>query len=332
MLTESKKWLASHLEKLRHPFTPVIPEPEPTSPELQIDDTTRSRRWTLLTATRPRQDSVSHEVFLPLTSVTASAFDTTLQSLRHLGMTALFTLHVDIRCGIIHMLTKTMTGPEASLPTIRASEPATPSTNLSANWWHIFLNPPTAASSTVLQLNSDLIAFDAGISSYLGPEDHWFITSGLARFIDMTFVSCTKYIGAMNDNGALRLQLDVLILQQNLKNIVINPTTADNQAQEEGNETVALPRSAKFLDWFLEGGERALDYAQDEKQAYAMGNIQNPLDEPFTYDELKDLVELSFSEILKGPRGAENREIFMIAKKASAEAMLRLNEIMWDSK
>ena len=148
----------------------------------------------------------------------------------------------------------------------------------------------------------------------------------------MTFVSCTKYIGAMNDNGALRLQLDVLILQQNLKNIVINPTTADNQAQEEGNETVALPRSAKFLDWFLEGGERALDYAQDEKQAYAMGNIQNPLDEPFTYDELKDLVELSFSEILKGPRGAENREIFMIAKKASAEAMLRLNEIMWDSK
>ena len=127
----------------------------------------------------------------------------------------------------------------------------------------------------------------------------------------------------MNDNGALRLQLDVLVLQQNLKNIVLDPTK---------QEVVALPRSAKFLDWFLEGGEKALEYAKDEKQAYNSGGGSSTIDEPFTYDELKDLVQLSFSEILKGPRGAQNREHFMVAKKVSADAMLRLNEIMWDSK
>ena len=54
--------------------------------------------------------------------------------------------------------------------------------------------------------------------------------------------------------------------------------------------------------------------------------------EPFTYDELRILVDLCFSDILKGPRGAENREEFMAAKKASADALLRLNEIMWDSR
>ena len=157
----------------------------------------------------------------------------------------------------------------------------------------------------------------------------------------------------MNDNGALRLQLDVVVLQQNLKNIVIDPrrTTADEDRvvlgsgragdvgegeeeeddHEEEEEIVALPRSVKFLDWFLEGAERALEYAKAEKQAYAQQH-STTIDEPFTYDELKNLVQLSFSEVLKGPRGVENREHFMVTKKASADAMLRLNEIMWDSK
>lgn len=274
---------------------------------------------------KTKRDSVSQPVYLPLNPVTATAFDTTLQSLRSLAGTALFTLHIDIRCGVIHMLTKTMTGPEPQ--PIRDPVPNTPSPDLNVNWWHILLNQPTTASPTVLQLNNDLIAFDTSVSSYLAPEERWFIASGLARLIDRVFVSCTRYIGAMNENGALRLQLDVLVLQQNLKNIIIDPTG------QEPREVVALPRSAKFLDWFLEGAEKALDYAKEEKEAYAEnGNKTAGIDEPLTYDELKGLVELCFSEILRGPRGAENREDFMAAKKASAEAMLRLNEVMWDSK
>ncbi|TQB71753.1 hypothetical protein MPDQ_007260 [Monascus purpureus] len=325
LLHNSMQWLASHLAKLRqNPSTSESSRPPSQSESMHHGP--RSRRWTLITAMRPQRDSFSQPVYLPLNNVTANALDTTLQSLRKLATTALFALHIDIRCGIIHMLTKTMAGPEPQA--IRTSVPATPSPNLNVNWWHILLNQPTAASSTVLQLNSDLIAFDTSISSYLGPEDRWFMTSGLARFVDRVFVACSRYIGAMNDNGALRLQLDVLVLQQNLKNIIIDPTA-------EEPEVVALPRSAKFLEWFLEGADKALDYAKEEKEIYTK-NSQEALalgiDEPFTYDELKELVELCFSEILRGPRGAENREDFMAAKKASADAMLRLNEIMWDSK
>lgn len=195
------------------------------------------------------------------------------------------------------------------------------------------MNQPTAASPSILELNSDLIAFDTNISTYLGATEHWFITSGLARFIDRIFVACTRYIGAMNENGALRLQLDVLVLQQNLKNIIIDPTasTTDPAAQE----VVALPRSAKFLDWFLEGAEKSLDYAKEEKEAFAAQGdkaLAAGNGEPFTYDELRVLVDLCFSEVLRGPRGAENREDFMSGKKASADALLRLNEIMWDAR
>lgn len=306
------------------------------------------RRWTLVgAAMRPRkQDNPNQPIYLPLNPETANAFDTTLQSLRELASNAIFALHVDIRCGVIHMLTRTMAGPNPP-STTRNSKPTTLSPNTSANWWHIIGTQPTAASPSVLELNNDLIAFDTNIAVYLGAAERWFITSGLARFIDRAFVSCTRHIGAMNDNGALRLQLDVLVLQQNLKNIIIITTTNinnnDNQDQppesttpSTTDEPIALPRSAKFLDWFLEGAEKALDYAKDEKDLFATQGTAKGLaagnGEPFTYDELRVLVDLCFSDVLRGPRGTENREDFMAAKKASADALLRLNEVMWDSR
>jgi Xaa-Pro aminopeptidase len=141
----------------------------------------------------------------------------------------------------------------------------------------------------------------------------------------------------MNENGALRLQLDVLVLQQNLKNIIID-TTADsesNPVDPAPQEIVALPRSAKFLDWFLEGAEKSLDYAKEEKEAFAAQGdkaLAAGNGEPFTYEELRVLVDLCFSEMLRGPRGAESREDFMAAKKASADALLHLNEVMWDAR
>ncbi|CAG8422193.1 unnamed protein product [Penicillium salamii] len=334
LLYNSMQWLGSHLARIRQ-----VVEHTADAESSSLTATGRpSRRWTLFGSTKPKRDSINNPVHLPLNHETAVAFDGTLQSLHGLGSTALLTMHVDIRCGIIHMLTRTMSGPNP--PNLRNSEPVTPSPSLVENWWHIIMNQPTAASPTILALNNDLIAFDTNISTYLGSAERWFITSGLARFIDRVFVASTRYIGAMNENGALRLQLDVLVLQQNLKNIIIDPTievptTATDMHAQASQEVVALPRSAKFLDWFLEGAEKSLDYSKDEKEAFASQGAKALAagnGEPFTYDELRVLVDLCFSEILRGPRGAESREDFMSAKKASADALLRLNEIMWDAR
>jgi hypothetical protein len=279
-----------------------------------------------------QRDSISQPVYLPMNSETVTIFDNTLQSLRDLAFTALFTLHVDIRCGVIHVLTKAMAGPNG--PHIQDEIPTTPSPKPNTNWHLILPAAPTAASPPVLELNNDLIAFDTNLSSYLAPIERQFISSGLARFIDQAFVSCTRYIGAMNQNGALRLQLDVLVLQQNLKNIILDPGPGEKD-RDQFEEVIALPRSAKFLDWFLEGPQKALDYAREEKevfaeqgdQALAAGN-----GEPFTYDELRVLIELCFSEVMRGPRGMQSREDFMTAKRSNGDAMLRLSEVMWDSK
>ncbi|KAL4940742.1 hypothetical protein BDV06DRAFT_16267 [Aspergillus oleicola] len=330
LLHNSMQWLASNLAKLRQPVT--------DSRSSQSSGTT-NRRWTLISSMKPKRDSISQPIYLPLNHETATAFDTTLQSLRDLSLTFIFALHIDIRCGVIHMLTRTMTGPNP--PAIRNSEPGTPAPPPSGGCWHLLSSPPTAASPAILELNKDLIAFDTNISTYLGPAQRYFITSGLARFIDRVFVSSTHYIWAMNENGALRLQLDVLVLQQNLKNVIVelaqNQNPAADGASEETaryHEIVSLPRSAKFLDWFLEGAVKALDAAKEEKEYLAAhGNeALSTHGEPFTYEELKVLVDLCFSEILRGPKGEDNREDFMAAKKASADALLRLNEIMWDSK
>ncbi|KAJ9310076.1 hypothetical protein DTO217A2_362 [Paecilomyces variotii] len=335
LLYNSMQWLASHLVKLRH-----VSQSE-SRPQSSSGRVPHSRRWTLITAMRTKRDSVSQSVYLPLNPETAVAFDTTVQSLRDLATAALLTLHIDIRCGIIHMLTKAMAGPNPPPPQLRESNtPITPSPDPNVHWHHIIPNQPTSASPAVLELNTDLISFDTNVSAYVGPNEQWFISSGLARFIDKVFISCTRYIGAMNHNGALRLQLDVLVLQQNLKNIIVDPTGEDTERSNalddpsQPHEVVALPRSAKFLDWFLEGAEKALDYAKEEKELFAAQGdkaLAAGNGEPFSYDELKILVDLCFSEIMKGPRGAENREDFMAAKRGIADAMLRLSEVMWDS-
>lgn len=280
---------------------------------------------------KPKRDSVSSPVYLPLNQETATVFDNTLQALRDLASKALFALHIDIRCGIIHMLIKAMSGPNP--PTIQNPEPTTPTPSPNINWWHILDSEPTAASPAVLDLNNDLIAFDSNISTYLGTPERQFISTGLAHFVDRSFVSSTRYIGAMNSYGASRLQHDVQVLEQNLKNIIIplsssTPSNGDSQSAVY-NDPISLPRSYKFLDWFLSGADKALDSAKAEKDnpAKAAG-----AGEPFSYDELRTLIDLCFSDTLRGPRGSESREDFMAAKKASADALLRLNEIMWDSK
>ncbi|KAL4981144.1 hypothetical protein BDW66DRAFT_156236 [Aspergillus desertorum] len=331
LLHNSMQWLASSLSKLRQPSTDSRPSQPGSGPA--------NRRWTLISAIKSKRNSINQSIYLPLNQETATAFDTTLQSLRDLALTAIFALHIDIRCGVIHMLTRTMAGPNP--PAIRNSEPATPSPPPSGGCWHLLTSQPTAASPAILELNKDLIAFDTNISTYLRAAQRHFITSGLARFVDRVFVASTRYIWAMNENGALRLQLDVFVLQQNLKNVILDPTHTPpldkaNAPQETElyREIVALPQSAKFLRWFLAGAEKALDCAKEEKDRLAAhgDKVLTADGDPFSYEELKVLINLCFSENLRGPKSEENREDFMAAKKASADALLRLNEIMWDSK
>lgn len=158
----------------------------------------------------------------------------------------------------------------------------------------------------ILSLNADLVLYDETVVQFLRKKEISFTRSGLGLLIDTFLVTNAGMVKAMNKNGCGRMQLNILVMQQNLKNI-----EAD----------VSLARAAKFFDLFMEGAEAVIKQAKEEKEHGSAGK------ELFSYDELKTLVELCYSEQLENPE----RGISSVAKRRMDEHLLQLSEYMWQS-
>ncbi|KAL8820331.1 MAG: hypothetical protein Q9191_007537, partial [Dirinaria sp. TL-2023a] len=184
LLHTSMTWLSTRLAAMRH----ITPEPS--------TDPTSKGRWTLLSL-QTSSASSSPAIHLPLTSATASSFDQVLSSIRALSLTTLYTLHLDIRAGTIHMLSRTLAAP------------------------YLLTHPTQEPDPSVLQLNSDLLSFSDTLTTLLPRAAQRFITSGLAALIDSAIIALvpTLLTGAMNAPGCARMQLNILVLQQNLKTL-----------------------------------------------------------------------------------------------------------------
>lgn len=231
------------------------------------------RRWTLLDL--QKSQGGDEPARLPMNQESVTTFDGIIKSMRSLALDALYTLQVDIRCGIIHMMARLLTAPY-SLPY---------STN--------------TPDPTVLSLNSDLLSSDDALSTYLPSEEHRFLTTGLAALLDTLLVTDASRIKAMDANGCGRMQLNILVLQQNLKVI-------------EGD--VSLARSSHFFELFAEGADAIVARV---KETGGKG-----LD--FSLEEFKVLVELCHSEGLQ----SSQRESSVQAKKSLAEHLRQLEECM----
>jgi len=157
----------------------------------------------------------------------------------------------------------------------------------------------------ILNLNADLVAYDETIVRFLRDKEISFIRTGLGLLINSFLVTNAGMVKSMNANGCGRMQLNILVLQQNLKNI---------------EEDVSLERAAKFFDLFTEGADAVVKQAKDGKE-------NNGGKELFSYDELKTLVELCYSEQLANPE----RGISTVAKRGMGEHLLQLSEYMWQS-
>lgn len=165
-----------------------------------------------------------------MTQETAEAFDSILASMRTLAITALVTLHIDIRLGVIHMLTRTLHAPY--LLAQRAQDP----------------------DPSILSLNADLLSFADNLATHLDTSAQHFITNGLALLIDTLLVSNVFQITAgMNDHGCSRMQLNISVLSRNLKSI---QTSTDDYSND-------LARSTHFYNLFMEGADSILERAKD---------------------------------------------------------------------
>ena len=162
--------------------------------------------------------------------------------------------------------------------------------------------PANEPDPSILALNADLLSFDDNLTIHLPDKEYSFITSGLGLLLDNILVTNASQITIMNLNGCERMQLNILVLQQNLKSV------------ESG---VALTRSAMFFDFFIQGAEAIIEKAK------ATGGK----DMGFSLEELKVLVELCYSEALQ----SQHRDIAAQARKALSDHLLELSESMWNS-
>ncbi|CAG8981332.1 hypothetical protein HYALB_00005132 [Hymenoscyphus albidus] len=274
ILYTSMKWLAIKVDQLRH-----ITRNDTDSSRTSVQKPS-NRRWTLLNDSSTLQDN-QEPVYLPMTQETVVAFDSIVSSYQELAGTVLLTLHMEIRCQIVHALTIALS-PE-SAPYLLEQ----------------VVNDP---DPKILSLNADLASYEETVVRFLRDKEISFVRTGLGLLIDNFLVTNAGMVKAMNAHGCGRMQLNILVLQQNLKNI-----EAD----------VSLARSAKFFDLFTEGPDAVIKYASAEE-----GKT-----EKFTYDDLKTLVELCYSEQMSSPE----RGISTVAKRGMGEHLLSLSEHMWQS-
>lgn len=157
----------------------------------------------------------------------------------------------------------------------------------------------------VLSLNSALVSFDTEVSTYIPTASHGHITRGLALLMDTYLVSlCTGKIDRMNTNGCALMQLNILVLQQNLKNI------------EDG---ASLSYAALFFDLFTAGPDAIIARAEQYGKEFGVPGGR------FGEEEVKKLLEMTYEERLN----AENREASVQAKRALDAQLLEISEFMY---
>ncbi|KAL8951040.1 MAG: hypothetical protein Q9222_002954 [Ikaeria aurantiellina] len=262
-----QQWLAGCLSQLRRVAPRSRDSKRASSRPKQV------RRWTLLDL--PKSARNNEPIYLPLDQESTSTFDGILSSMRSLALSALFTLQVDIRCGMAHMAGQL----------IRAS--------------YLLPYPINNPDPSALSLNSDLLSFDDTLSTYLASKEHSFITAGLAMLLDSLLVTNATQIKSMDANGCGRMQLNILVLQQNLKAV-------------EGD--VSLSHSAHFFEMFMEGADAIMAKMQDTK-----GKQRD-----FSLQEYRALLELCHSQALQSPQ----REASMHARKKLEDHLHQLEDLM----
>jgi exocyst complex component 4 len=169
----------------------------------------------------------------------------------------------------------------------------------------------------IISLNAELVAYDETAVRFLRDAEISFIRTGLGYLINSYLVGNALATQPMNASGCSRMKLNILVLQQNLKNI------------EAG---VDLARATNFYSLFEAGADGILEKAKaDNERNQASGEdgaaVGMPEDERFSLDELKALMELWYSEQLANPE----RGIAAAAKRQMGEKALTLSEYMWQS-
>lgn len=146
----------------------------------------------------------------------------------------------------------------------------------------------------ILSLNLELVLFDETVSKYLRDREVSFIRTGLGLLTTRYLIGNASMATPMNSNGSGRMQLNILVLQQNLKNV------------EQG---VDLARAANYFALFNDGSDAIVGMSKKANQMYSK-------------EELKVMVELIFSERASN----SERGLAVAAKKQMTDKLQEFDE------
>ncbi|KAL2259323.1 hypothetical protein VTK26DRAFT_7050 [Humicola hyalothermophila] len=319
LLYTSMKWLSAKMLGLRH-----ITGNDTDSSRSRFSKPER-RRWTLLNG--PNKATADEgPVYLPMTQETVQSFDNILTSFSELASTSLRTLHVELRCRVVHSLC-TALSPTQTAP-------------------YLLTQPVSEPDPQILSLNAEMVAFDETAARFLREREVRFVRTGLGLLINSYLIANgPRVVGPMNKRGCERMLLNILVLQQNLRNIEPGdgadlgrarryyelfergPDEIVRVAREEG-EREREERKAQQGGAAGEGeGEGGAGEGAGEGKEKEKGKGKKTERDRFTYDELKALLELCYSEQLADPE----RGVAAAAKRQMADKLLGLSEYMWQS-
>lgn len=213
------------------------------------------------------------------------AFDTIVSSYEELASTALLTLHMEVRCRVVYSL-RLVLSPEIA-PYLLDQEVREP-------------------DPLILGLNSELVLFDETVARYLPSKEVEFARTGLGRLINTYLITNACIASPMNEKGCGRMQLNILVLQQNLKNV------------EKG---VDLAQASNYYSLFEQGADAMIIRARRAKIESGSPRETDP-SETFTFEEYRALVELCFSERMANPE----RGIASAARRQMEEQLRGLEE------
>ncbi|KAF7528209.1 hypothetical protein G7054_g10229 [Neopestalotiopsis clavispora] len=284
LLYTSMKWLNVKIGGLRYITHQDTDSSRPILPRNQ------NRRWTLLNDPKKAVGDRNGPVYLPMTQETVQSFDSIVTSYDDLASTVLLTLHMEVRCRTVYSLAATLSPTTAPYVLPLDQEIKEP-------------------DQTILSLNSELVAYDETTVRFLREREIGFIRTGVGLLINSYLVGKALQTQPMNASGCSRMKLNILVLQQNLKNI-------------EGG--IDLARAANYYSLFEAGPDGIIEKAKADKER---GPDAIPAEEKFSYDELKAMVELCYSEQLANPE----RGIAAAAKRQMGEKNLALSEYAWQN-
>lgn len=287
LMAISLKWLIVRLHKLRKVRETDNSEDGGDSSNLQ---TSMKKRWTLLEASQAGQsiaiqsNTVTSELLI-LDGQSLKMFDKAVTNLETLVSRCIITLRNDIRCKTIYYLDCVMTKSDYYLD-----------------------SEPEERDSYIGMLESTILKNNEIMNEYLLTNDKKYILLGLSQLMNELLIHGADNVSAMNLHGVRKMYLNIVVLQQMLKSIVVNPQQVD------------FLKAIKFYDILKQ-------YNNSPTNLVKHLSVRRG----FSYEECKILLRLTYNDIIRKHELANRKEAALTAKNSLQDALVKLHEVFWGS-